>query len=207
MIIKATKTSRNPTETRRKLIDATVRLMLHQGFAATTVDQICAESGLTKGSFFHHFDTKEAIAQAAVAAFTEMGMSLYAPALEAADPLEQLYRLLDIMGGLPTQSENIVACLVGMLSQEMALTHPAMREALVGHMNGWMTMVIQMLTAAKAAHRPKVDFDPEQVAWLLYSLWQGSMLVSKTQQKPELIVSVVRQARDHVNGLFAPNES
>jgi TetR/AcrR family transcriptional regulator, transcriptional repressor for nem operon len=200
---KATRPTRNPVETRRKLIDAAVRLLLHQGFAATTVDQICAEAGLTKGSFFHYFDTKEAIAEGAVAAFSEMGMSLYAPALAAVDPLERLYRLLDIMGGLVVQSENPIACLVGMLSQEMSLTHPAMRQACVGHMNAWLAMVAELLVAAKAAHPPRVDFDPEQVAWLLYSLWQGSMLIGKAQAKPELVVSVVRQGRAYIESLFA----
>jgi hypothetical protein len=42
---------RNPEETRNRLIEAAVRLMLRQGYASTTVDQICEESGLTKGRF------------------------------------------------------------------------------------------------------------------------------------------------------------
>lgn len=55
---------RDPEGTRQGLIDTAVRLMLKQGFAATSVDLICKEAGMTKGSFFHHFGSKEAIGKA-----------------------------------------------------------------------------------------------------------------------------------------------
>ncbi len=85
------KRERNPVETREKLVRATVQLILKQGFAATTVDQICAEAELTKGSFFHHFDSKEAIGKAAVEWWGAFGTALYAEAWkdEGLDPLEQ----------------------------------------------------------------------------------------------------------------------
>jgi TetR/AcrR family transcriptional repressor of nem operon len=52
-------------ETRTKLLDAAVTIIRKQGFAATTVDQLCAAAGMTKGGFFHHFASKEAIGIAA----------------------------------------------------------------------------------------------------------------------------------------------
>jgi TetR/AcrR family transcriptional repressor of nem operon len=102
-------------------------------------------------------------------------------------------------GGEPARP---VVCLVGMLSQEMAATHPEMRAACVEHLNAWIAMVTRMLAAAKKAHRPAIDFDPESVASMLYSLWQGSMLISKAQQRPDLILEALRHGRDYVDGLF-----
>lgn len=201
------KNSRNPAETQRRLIDATLRLMKRQGFAATTVDQICAEAELTKGSFFHYFDTKEAIARAAMGHFAQTGMELYAAASAdpERDPLEQLHRLLDIMSGLPGRApeDDPVVCMVGMMSQEMAGANPAMRAACAEHLNAWTEMAARLLAAAKKKHRPKTNFDPTSVAWMLNSLWQGSMLISKTQRNPRTIVSNLRHARAYVDGLFA----
>ncbi len=202
----APKTTRNPAETQRRLIEATLRLMKRQGFGATTVDQICAEAELTKGSFFHYFDTKEAIARAAMGAFAQTGMELYAIASAdpARDPLEQLHHLLDIMSGLPGKlpEDDPVVCMVGMMSQEMAGTNPAMREACAEHLNAWTGMAARMLANAKKQYRLRVNFDPVSVAWMLNSLWQGSMLVSKTQGDPRTIVSNLRHARAYVDGLF-----
>jgi TetR/AcrR family transcriptional regulator, transcriptional repressor for nem operon len=199
---------RQPMVTRQKLVDATLRLMLHQGFAATTVDQICAAAGLTKGSFFHYFESKEAIGHAAVDAFAAFGTDLYSAAWKdpELDPLEQLHRIFEIMIGFNRRDEPCV-CMVGMMSQEMALKYPAMREACAKHLTDWAKMVMRMLTAAKKIHRPVVDFDPEQVAWFLNSLWQGSMLIGKTRQTPEMVIENIRQARIYVDGLFGLTSS
>src|SRR5437588_558763 len=54
-------TAKKPTEpspARERLLDAAQRLMLARGFAATSVDEICAAAKLTKGSFFHYFESK-----------------------------------------------------------------------------------------------------------------------------------------------------
>ena len=202
MIITAEK-SHIAKETKRKLIDATLRLMLRQGFAATTVDQICAEAKMTKGGFFHHFESKEAIGRAAVDAFAAFGTELYSAAWKEGerDPLGQLHRIFDIMIGFNQRDEPCV-CMVGMMAQEMALKNPVMREACEGHLRNWTEMVAGMLSAAKKAHPPAVDFDAEQVAWFLNSLWQGSMLIGKTRATPEMIISNIRQARLYVDGLF-----
>lgn len=195
---------RNPAESRAKLIGATVSLMLRQGFTATTVDQICAEAGLTKGSFFHYFDSKEAIGHAAVAWWGQMGTALYAEAWadDSLDPLAQLHRMFDIMIGFTQRPDGPCVCMVGMMSQELSQTHPLMREACSRELGVWTQNVAKLLSGAKEKHRPRQDFDPEAVAWFLNSIWQGSMLIGKTRQNPELIVSNLKLARAYIDSLF-----
>lgn len=200
----AIKKERNPAETRQRLIGATVQLILKQGFAATTVDQICAESGLTKGSFFHHFENKEAIGKAAVEWWGDFGTSLYAEAWkdDQIDPLEQFHRMLDIMSSFTKREDEVCTCVVGMLSQELAQSHPAMRAECARQLELWTTNVAKMLSAAKKKHKPSAKFDPVEVAWYLNSLWQGSMLIGKTCQTPEMIRRNIKLARSYVDGLF-----
>jgi TetR/AcrR family transcriptional repressor of nem operon len=198
--------TRQPEETKRKLVDATLRLMLEQGFAATTVDQICEKAQLTKGSFFHHFESKEAIGRAALDAFAAFGMQLYSAAWDDPnlDPLEQLHRIFEMMISFNRRDEPCV-CMVGMMSQEMSLKNPMMRAACQLHLKNWTDMVVRMLTAAKKVHAPLINFDPEQVAWFLQSIWQGSMLIGKTRQTPEMTISNIHQSRAYVDRLFGPN--
>jgi len=198
------KISRNPAETRRKLVEATLGLMLRQGFAGTTVDQICEEAGVTKGSFFHHFESKEAIGRAALDTFAEFGTMIYSPSWNdpTVDPLEQLYRHLDIMIDIALRPGDSTSCMVGMFSQELSATRSDFRDACRDHLIIWTSRVAKMLVDAKVLHPPKVDFDPEAVAWMLNSLWQGSMLIAKTRKSPEMIVSNIRHGRAYVDSLF-----
>jgi TetR/AcrR family transcriptional repressor of nem operon len=202
------KRERDPAATRQRVIDATVRLMLRQGFAATSVDQICAEARLTKGSFFHHFESKEAAGEAAVEWWGRMGASLYAAAWDDAegDPLERVHRMLDIMSGFTRREDGApCVCMVGMMSQEMAATSPVIREACSVELRAWTDKVTALLAEAKAKHAVATDFDPAAVSWFLNSLWQGSMLVGKTCESQAMIRANLQLARDFVDGLFHTN--
>lgn len=206
----ATSSTRNPAETRRRLVEATVGLILKQGYSATTVDQICAAAGLTKGSFFHHFDNKEAVGLAAADWWGEMGTALYAAAWQdtALDPLDQLHRFFDIMIGFTERPDTgPCTCVVGMLSQEMSGTSPELRAACARHLEDWTRNAAAMLRAAKEKYPVARDFDPVETAWFLNSLWQGSMLIGKTRHTSAMIRANLRLAREWVDALFITTPS
>ena len=171
-------------EKKRKLIDATVRLMLRQGFSATTVDQVCDEAGVTKGSFFHYFATKEQICRAAMDAWAAgwAGILSTAGFDQIADPLDRLHRLFDVMAGTYLNPERDTGCLIGTVAQEVAASNRALGDRCEQHLDAWAEGVRRMLSDAKRAHPPKIDFDPDSVAGLMLSLVQGSLLVAKTRQ-------------------------
>jgi TetR/AcrR family transcriptional regulator, transcriptional repressor for nem operon len=198
-----TKSKKQPEATRRKLVEATVGLMLRRGFNATTVDEICAEAGVTKGSFFHHFENKDAVGQAVVKAWGEFGQSVYAEAWkQPGEPLEEIHRLFDLMEGLTRRPEPCV-CLVGMLTQELSGEHPDFRASCAHELDIWSEMFRSRLLTAKQKLKPAINFDPAEVVWFLNSLWQGSMLVGKARQSAELIRTNLRLARNYVDSLFA----
>lgn len=195
---------RAAAETRQRLIEATQRLVLRQGFNATTVDQICAEAGLTKGSFFHHFENKEAIGLAAIEAWGEAGTRLYARAWTGGetDPLAQLHAMIDIMISFTEKPDEPCVCVVGMMAQELSQTRPALRAGCARELDAWAGHVAGLLTRAKTLHPPVRDFDPQEVAWFLQSVWQGSMLLGKTCRNPGLIRVNLRLARGVIDQLF-----
>lgn len=195
---------RNPEETRNRLIEATVGLMLRQGYASTTVDQICEESGLTKGAFFHHFTSKEEITRAAVEWWGNMGTELYSAAWSGgeSDPLAQLHRMMGIMASFTERPGECCTCMVGMMSQELGQSHPAIREACDIELERWTRNTARLLEEAKLIHPVAKDFDPNGIAWFLNSLWQGSMLIGKVRGNQEMIRNNLKIAKDTVDSLF-----
>src|SRR5437868_2882976 len=115
-------------ETKRKLLDAAMQLMLRQGFTATTVDQICDEADLTKGSFFHYFESKEEIGEAVLDHFcAAQGQAFGAAPFHAlTDPLDRFHGLIDFFTGMLRQKKP-QSCLIGNMTQELAATHPKIR--------------------------------------------------------------------------------
>lgn len=200
------KAVRDPVATRNRLVEAAVQLILRQGFHATGVDEICAEAGVTKGGFFHHFKTKDEIGLAVIEWWSAMGTREYSAAWSngSDDPLDQLHAMLDIMENFASRLDQPCLCAIGMMAQEMAGTHPAIRESCGRELGVWTAHVKRLLDTAQARRNPPILFDSADVAWFLNSLWQGSMLIGKTQDDSSFIRRNLRLARQFIDGLFSP---
>ena len=90
----AATTQRQP-DARTRLLDTAMQVIRAKGYTASTVDDICEAAGLTKGAFFHHFKSKEDLAVAAAAHFSQMAERLFGDASyrQLADPLGSPARL------------------------------------------------------------------------------------------------------------------
>jgi TetR/AcrR family transcriptional repressor of nem operon len=191
-------------EKKRQLLGAAVRLMLRQGFSGTTVDQICAEAGVTKGSFFHYFSSKEEICRASMAAWTGNWLDILSDARfdRIPDPVDRLDRLFDVMAETYLRAEVDAGCMVGTVAQEIAASNRNLGDLCEGHFDTWTNGVSKLLADAKAAHPPTVDFDPDSVADLMLGIVQGTLLVAKTRQERSVIHNNLRHCRTYVLGLF-----
>src|SRR5579872_2075393 len=89
---------------REKLLDAALSRIRTNGYAATTVDDLCAAAGVTKGAFFHHFDSKEALGVAAAEHWSEKTGAFFAaaPYHRHTDPLQRLLGYIDFRKAILT---------------------------------------------------------------------------------------------------------
>src|ERR1700752_5200381 len=85
------------TDSRTRLLEATMRVVRTKGYTAATVDDICQSAGVTKGSFFHHFKGKEDLTLQAVHHWHAMAGAGFAaaPYRAIADPRLQLLAYVD----------------------------------------------------------------------------------------------------------------
>src|SRR5579863_7424900 len=93
-----------PHQSRIRLLDAALHTIRTKGYAATTVDDICHEAGVTKGSFFHHFKSKDDLALGAVAHWRAMteGFFAAAPYQLHSVPLARLLGYVDFRAAILT---------------------------------------------------------------------------------------------------------
>src|SRR5580704_14537855 len=118
-------------ESKTRFLDAALHVIRAKGYSATRLEDICEAAGLTKGSFFHHFDSKEALALAAADYWIEGTGALFASAAyhAPADPVDRLLAYVDLRKSLLMGELPDFTCLVGTMVQEVYDTHPSLREA------------------------------------------------------------------------------
>jgi TetR/AcrR family transcriptional repressor of nem operon len=194
--------TRNATEPtgRTRLLDAAMRAIRAQGYAATTVDDICRAAGVSKGAFFHHFQSKDDLGVAAAAHFSQMAERLFgaAPYRELADPLDRVLGYLDFRAAILAGPIPDFTCLLGTMVQEAYDTHPAIRRACDTYIGGHAAEVAKDIAAAKARYAPAGEWSPESLALYTQAVLQGAFVLAKAKGGPEVARDCLAHLRRYV---------
>ena len=188
--------------TRKKLLDAAEQLMLQKGFVATSVDEICSGAGVTKGSFFHYFETKEALGKAALERFAQCQEGRFsAKCAPVKDPLERVYALIDC-AITACRDPSTKGCLAGTFAQEISQTHPGLRKCCEQIFERFSDGVTRDLVAAKKLYAPQADFDAKGLGGFVLALLQGSLLVVKTTGDRKQMEKNILHLRNYLEALY-----
>jgi TetR/AcrR family transcriptional repressor of nem operon len=182
-------------EARSRLLAAARHLVRHKGFAATSVDDLCTAAGVTKGAFFHHFPSKEALGVALIDDWTETTSAMFAahPYTALPDPLDRVFAYLDLRRTILDQPIAEFSCVAGTTVQEAFETSPAMRQAAARSIASGCAHVLPHLQAALAAH-PVPGVTAEALARQFQVVVQGGIILAKAQGDP----APARAAFDHL---------
>jgi TetR/AcrR family transcriptional repressor of nem operon len=194
-------------KSREKLLDAALHIIRTKGYASTTVDDICLQAGVTKGSFFHHFKSKDDLALAAVAHWKTLteGFFAAAPYHLPTDPLVRLIGYLDCRAAMLTGELPDYTCLLGTLVQETYDTHPHIRAACEQALAAHVAALARDVDAAKQLYAPNAPWTPEGVGNFIQAVLQGSFIFAKAKQSPQAIRESLDHLRVYLRVLFSPD--
>jgi TetR/AcrR family transcriptional regulator, transcriptional repressor for nem operon len=192
-------------ESKTKLLNAALHVIRAKGYSATRVEDVCETAGLTKGSFFHHFDSKEALALAAANYWIEGTGALFAsaPYHASADALDRLLAYVDfrkalLMGELPD-----FTCLVGTMVQETYDTHPAIREVCNQSISGHAATLIPDIEEAIRRRGMHPDWTAESLALYTQATIQGAFILAKAKHTRDIAAECIDHLRRYIELLFA----
>ena len=189
---------------RQKLLDAALSLVRTKGYASTTVDDICAAAGVTKGAFFHHFNQKEALGVAAADYWSEMTGAFFeaAPYHEHKDPLDRVLGYIDFRKAILTGKISEFTCLVGTMVQEVYETCPAIREACDASISGHAAKVEADIDEAIKRHGIYAKTTARSLALHTQAVLQGAFILAKAKGDAAVAGESIDHLRRYIELLF-----
>jgi TetR/AcrR family transcriptional repressor of nem operon len=198
---------RDGNPTRERILRVAERLITDQGYSATSVDQVIAEAGSSKGAFFHHFSSKTDLAVQLIERYVAADLANLdaglATTAHITDPTARVVAFLRYYedGADELMSEQS-GCLYATVLAEREFTDSAINDRVAKATRVWRDALADLLRAALAARRPDVDIDVNGLADHLYTTFEGGFILCRTYSVPSAMRAQLRIYRQLVEALL-----
>jgi AcrR family transcriptional regulator len=201
---------RKGAETRERILEIAEASVLAKGFAATSIEEVIAEAGITKSGFFYHFKDKNELARAMLRRYVEANDRLFDDIFERGrqlsdDPLQafliSLKLLAEIMADLPNGHPG---CLIASICYQERLFDREVRELTTQSVQSWNARFRAIIDGIARVHPPCQHIDLDDVADMLSCVVDGGIIMSKALNDPRRLERQVLAFRGFVKLVFTP---
>ncbi len=197
------RTPRDPDRTRECILLAAFDLLYRKGYQGMRLDEVLAETGLTKGALYHHFSNKQALGYAVVEEVIQpMIEALWLEPIQSGN--DSLDALIQVIKALPSdESRRVVefGCPLNNLIQEMAPIDAGFRARLDNLVQLWHATTRQALQQAVATGRIRGDIDCDTTAAFIQAAIEGCIGLAKCSQDADRLASCLGGVVDYLHSL------
>lgn len=194
--------------TRGRILDAAQASVLQKGFAATSIDEVLFEAGITKSGFFYHFRDKNDLARGLLERFQAEDAQIYDEIFGRAEQLNEdplhsyligLKLLAETLADLPNGHPG---CLVATFVSQDQQFDAGVRAMTVETVNLWRANFLARLKRIAAVYPPRIDIDLQTLANMLGVVVDGGIIMSKALREPRILADQVLAYRAFVRAVF-----
>jgi len=170
-------------QTRHILVQHGAELLTEFSYNALGIDRLLRETGVSKGSFYHFFGSKQGFALEVIGWYEAYFEERFCRILGDSEtpPLQRLAQWMRTGRNRLARHQFRRGCLVGNLSQELGSTDPVLSKKLQAVFRGWESWIADVLAQAKARNDLPADADTESLARIFWIGWQGAILRAKLE--------------------------
>ena len=192
------------TDARTRLLDAALTVIRAKGYTATTVDDLCAAAGVTKGAFFHHFKSKTELGVAAADHWSVTTGALFsdAPYHDHDDPLQRVLAYVSFRKALLEGAVPEFTCLAGTMVQEVYQTAPDIRDACDRCITDHAATLEADIEAAMQARNMTRDWTARSLALHTQAVIQGAFILAKAKGGAPIAADSIDHLHRYIEMLF-----
>ena len=188
--------------TRLSILHKAFELIYAKGYQATSVDDIIAQTKVTKGAFYYHFKNKDEMGIAMIHEVLYPGMheSLITPLLKAKHPTSEIFKMMKVLLQENDFFTIPYGCPAVNLIEEMGGTHSAFRKALSKLLKEWQKALQQSIEQGKKTGEIRKEVNAQQVALFITTGYGGVRNLGKLFGAACYSV-YLKELKNYLNGL------
>ncbi len=197
--------------TRERILDVAQNAILAKGFNATSIEELIAECGLSKGGFFYHFSDKNELARALLRRYIAQDEQVFDAVFDRAralvdDPLQVfllgLRLLADVMEDLPNGHPG---CIVAVSCYSDRVFDSDIRALNARAVLQWRRRFRAMLEEIGTRYHPREPVDPDDLADMVSTVLEGGIILSKALGDPLVLKRQILTFRAVMQALYVPH--
>lgn len=194
----------------KELMDLAEIAILEKGYAATSIDELIAQAGITKSGFFYHFADKLDLAKQLMRrdnATNEAALRTLFEEADAAhsDPLDALLEGMSRYGQAAAASPTPrPGCLAAAFSYQHALFDEEMQRLVEDGLDFKRRMIRLRLERVAAKYKPEASLDLDGLADMAIAVVQGAMIMDRVRDPPPAMQAQMELYRTYLSVLFRP---
>jgi TetR/AcrR family transcriptional repressor of nem operon len=167
---------------REQIVEAGMKALLEKGFNGCGVQEITALAGVPKGSFYNHFESKEALGAEIVERYGDRDGRRSALADRSISPLERLRRHFEALTERYVGFDYERGCLLGNFSAELAVQSPLIRGSLAAVFARWTEDLEAAIAEAQATGAIATKLPAGDLASFLLDAYEGALLRARVER-------------------------
>ena len=189
--------------TRERLIDSARYLFWERGFAGTSMTDLLGHAGVNSGSFYHFFESKEALLRAVLEGYLQaLRPMVVDPAFaETDEPVERIFAILAGYRGRILQTDCKYGCPLGRLALEIDPENRPAHKLIAENFQGWIEAVRECVDQMQ--DRLPKNTDRDALATYVLAVMEGGVMLSRSYGSVEPFDRAVKQLRQHFALLLA----
>ena len=201
---------RDGTATRERILDVATEISLDRGFAGASLDEVLGQSGVTKGAFYHYFESKADLGRAILDRYATADLQtldrLWAQAEQLSrDPLQQLLVFVGLFANLDELATDDPGCLYATFVYERQLGVDGASAVIEASVKAWRARFRSKLEEVVELYPPRIDVDLDALSDLVFSTSEGAYIVARATREADLVRGQLLQVRAYLELLFAPD--
>lgn len=194
---------KQPDLTRARILQSAFDEIHLHGFQAASLNNILADTELTKGALYHHFPTKHALGLAVIdEVISQRFEKLFcAPLRESPHPVETLLHIIDTAEKVLPADFIQLGCPLNNLIQEMSALDVDFQQHLAAVLDTWRSAIEEALRNSQAQGELLAEVDCTAASLFIVSAWWGCRSVAKNQRSLTIFRACTQQLQNYITNL------